>query len=214
MTGLQAGSAIAAPVMSFASGATNSMRGAAFLSGIAEAMVIDVAGRRPISASCAADFRARRIRSSKWTACVRYSACQTYCRSVSAAAASSATRFPLDRQRRLSALPEGLVFGGKTLTATDVTVGAGVARFGDTADTADTAGAVRLPRHLVRAALDTIHAKIEDAVDRIKTEAGDLPLLAVGGGEFLVPDRPAGISQVLGVPHGECGWGGDRPDRR
>jgi hypothetical protein len=90
------------------------------------------------------------------------------------------------------------VFGGKTLTATDVTVGAGVARFGDTA------GAVRLPRHLVRAALDTIHAKIEDAVDRIKTEAGDLPLLAVGGGEFLVPDRPAGISQVLGVPHGSA----------
>jgi N-methylhydantoinase A/oxoprolinase/acetone carboxylase beta subunit len=43
-TVMQAGSAIAAPVTSFASGATNSMRGAAFLSGIAEAMVIDVGG--------------------------------------------------------------------------------------------------------------------------------------------------------------------------
>ena len=36
--------AAALPVMSFASGATNSMRGAAFLSGLADAMVIDVGG--------------------------------------------------------------------------------------------------------------------------------------------------------------------------
>ncbi len=36
--------AAALPVMSFASGATNSMRGAAFLSGLTDAMVIDVGG--------------------------------------------------------------------------------------------------------------------------------------------------------------------------
>src|SRR2546428_13191294 len=36
--------AMALPVTSFASGATNSMRGAAFLSGLADAMVIDVGG--------------------------------------------------------------------------------------------------------------------------------------------------------------------------
>jgi hypothetical protein len=61
-----------------------------------------------------------------------------------------------------------------------------------------------LPRDFVRAALDAIHAKVEDAIDRMKTEAGDLPLIAVGGGGFLVPDRIAGISQVLRVPHGDC----------
>src|SRR5712672_1762452 len=43
-TVMQAGVATALPVMSFASGATNSMRGAAFLSGIADALVIDVGG--------------------------------------------------------------------------------------------------------------------------------------------------------------------------
>src|SRR5271157_3453286 len=41
-TVMAADSAAALPVMSFASGATNSMRGAAFLSGLADAMVIDV----------------------------------------------------------------------------------------------------------------------------------------------------------------------------
>jgi hypothetical protein len=40
--------------------------------------------------------------------------------------------------------------------------------------------------------------------DRMKTEAGDVTLIAVGGGAFLVPDRLAGISEVVRVPHGDC----------
>src|SRR5690348_7592236 len=43
-TMMQAETAAALPVMSFSSGATNSMRGAAFLSGLTDAMVIDVGG--------------------------------------------------------------------------------------------------------------------------------------------------------------------------
>jgi len=43
-TMMQAEMAAALPVMSFSSGATNSMRGAAFLSGLTDAMVIDVGG--------------------------------------------------------------------------------------------------------------------------------------------------------------------------
>jgi hypothetical protein len=57
---------------------------------------------------------------------------------------------------------------------------------------------------LVTAVLGAARAKIEDAVDRMKTEAGDLPLIAVGGGAFLVPGRLAGISEVIRVPHGDC----------
>jgi len=38
----------------------------------------------------------------------------------------------------------------------------------------------------------------------MKTEAGDLPLIAVGGGAFLVPRRVIGISEVIHVPHGDC----------
>src|SRR5882757_2618495 len=43
-TVMSAETALRLPVMSFASGATNSMRGAAFLSGIEDAMVVDVGG--------------------------------------------------------------------------------------------------------------------------------------------------------------------------
>jgi N-methylhydantoinase A/oxoprolinase/acetone carboxylase beta subunit len=38
----------------------------------------------------------------------------------------------------------------------------------------------------------------------MKTEAGDVPLIAVGGGAFLVPDRLAGVSEVVRVEHGDC----------
>ena len=38
-------------------------------------------------------------------------------------------------------------------------------------------------------------AKLEDAIDRMKTEAGDVPLIAVGGGAFLVPDRLPGVAR-------------------
>ena len=31
-----------------------------------------------------------------------------------------------------------------------------------------------------------------------------VPLIAVGGGAFLVPDRLAGVSEVIRVAHGDC----------
>ena len=42
---------------------------------------------------------------------------------------------------------------------------------------------------------------IAEGVDRMKTEAGDVPLLAVGGGSFLIPDQVEGCSEVIRVEH-------------
>jgi hypothetical protein len=42
---------------------------------------------------------------------------------------------------------------------------------------------------------------LEEAVDRMKTDAQDLPLIAVGGACFLLPERMPGISKVIHVPH-------------
>jgi hypothetical protein len=93
-------------------------------------------------------------------------------------------------------MQRGLVFGGGELTCTDVAVAAGLADIGDRGRVAD------LPPALVRQSIERIHATIEDAVDRVKTEARDVPVIAVGGGAFLVPDRMAGVSEVIRVPHG------------
>jgi N-methylhydantoinase A/oxoprolinase/acetone carboxylase beta subunit len=90
---------------------------------------------------------------------------------------------------------QALVFGGDVLTVTDVAVAAGLIDLGDRARVAG------LPAALVNEALARIRAMIEEGVDRMKTDAGEAPLIAVGGGSFLVPARLTGVSEVLNVPH-------------
>jgi len=90
------------------------------------------------------------------------------------------------------------VFGGATLTATDMAVAAGIVEIGDRRQVAD------IPAGLAGAVLGLAQEKLEDAIDRMKTEAGEVPLIAVGGGAFLVPDKLAGVSEVIRVPYGDC----------
>ena len=91
---------------------------------------------------------------------------------------------------------EALVFGGTTLTATDVGVAAGLLQLGDSS------GASALAASGVRWAVARCYEMIEEGVDRMKADASPLPLLAVGGGAFLVPDHVAGIGEVVRLEHG------------
>jgi N-methylhydantoinase A/oxoprolinase/acetone carboxylase beta subunit len=90
---------------------------------------------------------------------------------------------------------ESRVFDGGTLTATDVAVAAGLIALGDHRRVAD------LPADVVKTALVRMQATIEEGVDRMKTDARDEPLIAVGGGCFLVPERLPGVSEVVHVRH-------------
>jgi N-methylhydantoinase A/oxoprolinase/acetone carboxylase beta subunit len=199
-TVMAADSAVALPVMSFASGATNSMRGAAFLSGLADAMVIDVGGTSTDVGQLRRGFP-REANSVVEIGGVRTLFRMPDLLSIGLGGGSVVERDPLalgPKSVGYRLTREALVFGGDTWTATDMAVAAGIAAIGDTHAVAG------LPRDLVAAVLEQAQAKIEDAVDRMKTEAGNLPLIAVGGGAFLVPDRVAGISEVVRVPHGDC----------
>jgi N-methylhydantoinase A/oxoprolinase/acetone carboxylase beta subunit len=90
---------------------------------------------------------------------------------------------------------QALVFGGDVLTVTDVAVAAGLIDLGDRTRVA------ALPAPLIDAVLARVRAMIEEGVDRMKTDASDAPLIAVGGGSFLVPKHLAGVSEVVDVPH-------------
>jgi hypothetical protein len=68
-------------------------------------------------------------------------------------------------------------------------------------DLGDRARVATLPAALIETTLARVRGMIEEGVDRMKTEAGDVPLIAVGGGSFLVPPRLAGVSEVVNVPH-------------
>jgi len=197
---MQAEMATALPVMSFASGATNSMRGAAFLSGLSDAMVIDVGGTTTDVGQLRRGFP-REANSVVEVGGVRTLFRMPDLLSVGLGGGSLVETDPIavgPKSVGYRLISEGLVFGGDTLTATDVAVAVGVALIGDGRAVA------HLRRDLVQRALDRARATIEDSVDRMKTDSRELPLIAVGGAAFLVPHRVEGISHVIQVPYGDC----------
>jgi hypothetical protein len=92
-------------------------------------------------------------------------------------------------------MEEALVFGGETLTLTDVAVAAGRADIGDRDLVCNLSAAT------VRDVMGWVERHLSEAVDRMKTSAVGEPLLVVGGGAILTPETIAGISEILLVPN-------------
>jgi N-methylhydantoinase A/oxoprolinase/acetone carboxylase beta subunit len=90
---------------------------------------------------------------------------------------------------------KALVFGGDTLTATDIAVAAGLVSIGDPARVA------HLDHDFVDAARDRIRAMVERGIDRIKTSADPVPVVLVGGGTVLLGHELAGASQIIKPEH-------------
>jgi N-methylhydantoinase A/oxoprolinase/acetone carboxylase beta subunit len=190
--------AVAFPVRSFASGPTNSLRGAAFLSGLDNAIVVDVGGTTADVGSLVRGFprEANNV--------VHVGGVRTLFRMpdlVSIGLGGGTLCDPEDPGRIGPSsvgfrLPErARVFGGPDLTCTDIAVAAGLIDLGDRTRVAS------LTRNYVQAALERMRTMLADAVDQVKTDRSAVPLVAVGGGGFLVPDGLPGVSEVIRVPH-------------
>jgi N-methylhydantoinase A/oxoprolinase/acetone carboxylase beta subunit len=198
-TVMQAAFAEAFPVYSFSSGPTNSMRGATYLSGLQDAMVVDVGGTTTDIGHVRAGFP-REANRAVYVGGVRTLFRMPDLLSLglgggSIVDAEHGTVGPRSVGFRLTS--QARVFGGETLTATDVAVAAGLAHIGDAARVASIDLGVR-DRVLARC-----REMLVEGVDRMKIDAAPLPLLAVGGGAFLVPAELPGISEVVHVPHGD-----------
>ncbi|EJT98544.1 hypothetical protein DACRYDRAFT_57377 [Dacryopinax primogenitus] len=87
---------------------------------------------------------------------------------------------------------EALVFGGKTLTATDVAVASGRA-----ADVGDKSLVEHVLKEMVEKAQARIKSMLETTLDSMKTSAADIPVYLVGGGAILAPDHLDGVSRVV-----------------
>lgn len=199
-TVVEAAQARRLPVYSFASGATNSMRGAAYLSGMQDAMVIDVGGTTTDVGQLRNGFP-REANSVVKVGGVRTLFRMPDLLSIGLGGGSHVALDPLkvgpvSVGYRL--LRDGIAFGGSQLTTTDVAIAMGVLELGDRAKVA----------HLDKETCEKVFAEAarlaEEAIDRMKTEAGDVPLIAVGGGAFLIPDKMTGVSKVIHVQHGDC----------
>ncbi|GAA0387174.1 hydantoinase/oxoprolinase family protein [Microbispora corallina] len=187
------------PVATFASGPTNSMRGAAFLSGLETCAVVDVGGTTSDIGVLRHGFP-REATTEVSVAGIRTNFRMPDVLSLGIGGGSrvrgdagAVTVGPDSVGYRLA--EEALVFGGATLTATDVAVAAGRAAIGDP-------GAVRdLDRSLAQAALARIARDIGDAIERIRTSPEPLPVVAVGGGSILLPDEIGDSGQVHRPEH-------------
>jgi N-methylhydantoinase A/oxoprolinase/acetone carboxylase beta subunit len=189
--------AVVNPVLTIGSGPANSLRGAAFLSGVSDALVADVGGTSTDIGALVAGFPRES------SAAVEIGGIRTNFRmpDIVAIAVGGGTVIAADGdgvrvgpQSVGYALPQrALVFGGDVPTLTDAAVAAGRARVGDRAPAA---GGPDLGSGLAAA-----EALIAAAVDRAKTQRADVPLVAVGGGSFLVPDALPGVSEVVRPDH-------------
>jgi len=182
------------PVATFASGPTNSMRGAAFLSGLTDCAVVDVGGTTSDVGVLVSGFP--REASATVDICdVRTNFRMPDLISIGLGGGSlirdleSPTVGPDSVGFRLPS--RSLVFGGDTLTATDVAVAAGLTEIGDPDLVA------HLDPILVARARNAMQESLAEAVDRLKIRPEDVPLVAVGGGSFLVEQHLPGTSEVL-----------------
>ncbi|MBM6386811.1 MAG: hydantoinase/oxoprolinase family protein, partial [Paenibacillus sp.] len=82
------------------------------------------------------------------------------------------------------------IFGGDTLTTTDVAVKLGRAVWpGTNADAVDEAVCLKVDA--------VMQQSLEDAIDRMKTSADPVDVILVGGGSLLVPETLAGASRII-----------------
>ncbi|GAA3645335.1 hydantoinase/oxoprolinase family protein [Nocardioides ginsengisoli] len=204
------------PIFTIASGPTNSMRGAALLTGIEDAVVVDVGGTTadigllqsgfPRESTVALSLAG--VRSNFRIPDVLSLAIGggTIIAEDGGTVGPESVGFRITEQAR--------VFGGDTLTFSDIAVRAGADPMGDSALVAD------IPDDVVAAALKIVGDRVIHAVEKAKLSADDTPVVVVGGGgpllrvvpglESLVVPENAGIANAVGAAFAEAGGEVDR----
>lgn len=186
------------PVSTFASGPTNSMRGAALLSGLQDCAVVDIGGTTSDVGMLVNGFP-REAKSTIEVGGVRtnFRMPDVLPLGIGGGSHVRAGADPLVGPEsvgyRLTHL--GRVFGGDTLTATDIAVAGGRAEVGDARRVAD------VDPGLVRRALASIEDRIGEAVDRMKTASDAIPVVVVGGGSILLGDTLPGAARLIRPAH-------------
>lgn len=183
------------PVATFASGPTNSMRGAAFLSCVTDGVVIDVGGTTTDVGILVSGFP-REASVVVYVGGVATNFRMPDVLSLGIGGGSlvnngegEVTVGPQSVGHRIE--ERALVFGGPVLTATDIAVAGGLASIGDRA------AVEGLDRGTVNRALDRIRRDVAGAVDRMKTSADPVVAIVVGGGSILLEEDLPGVSEMI-----------------
>jgi N-methylhydantoinase A/oxoprolinase/acetone carboxylase beta subunit len=208
------------PILTFASGPTNSIRGAGFLTGCEDCVVIDVGGTTsdfgvlrgglPRESSVAVDVGGIRTNFQMPDVLALGIGGGSV---VAYDASTGATVGPQSVGHELNS--KALVFGGDTLTATDIAVAAGLIDLGDPALVAS------LDPQMVAQALTKIRDAIWEGCEQMRGGMADTPIILVGGGRILaygaVPDGvdvrlpvDGDVANAVGAAIGEVSGSIDR----
>lgn len=182
------------PVFTCSAGPTNSLRGAAFLTGLEDALVMDIGGTTTDLGFLVHGFP----RESALPRDIGGVLTNSHMPDILSIALGGGT-LVRESETGLTLGPDSvgyqlteraLVFGGTELTATDIAVRAGQARIGDPSRVSALSGA------LVGRAVSLMHERIEDAIDRMKTNSKPVPVILVGGGHILLSRPLRGTLEV------------------
>lgn len=200
------------PIKTFASGPTNSTTGAAYLAGLdrgtasdlhsdTQVLVVDVGGTTSDVCALLPSGFPRQAPNFVEVGGVRTAFAMPEVLSIGLGGGS---RVQHETGGNVSVGPESvghnltsqaMVFGGDTLTATDIVVASGAAEIGDS-------GRVQhLPSSLVTVARTQIKKLLERAVDDMKVSELPATLLLVGGGSVVQMDPLEGVSECITPPH-------------
>ena len=189
------------PIVTCSAGPTNSIRGAAFLTGLKDAIVMDIGGTTTDLGFLVRGFP-RETATAHLIGGVRTNFRMPDVLSIALGGGTrvrgsgdklslgpDSVGFELTRRAR--------VFGGKDLTTTDIAVRAGQVSIGDGSRVSS------IDDGFVNAVLDRIHAMIEDAIDQMKTSSLPVPVILVGGGNILLSRPLRGTSKVHRPEHAD-----------
>ena len=193
---IEAAEVIELPVLTFACGPTNSMRGAAFLSGLQDALVVDVGGTTTDVGEVQDGFP-RLAGTSVMVADVRTNFAMPDVISIGLGGGSIVSDNDPMSIGPISVgneLPQkAKVFGGDTLTATDLAVAAGRCKVGDTAPPSIAS---------IDKLVEILDKMVSDQVARARTSNKAIPVIAVGGGSVMMPSEVDGL-EVISPKHND-----------
>jgi len=187
------------PVLTIGSGPANSIRGAAYLSGHDNAIVVDVGGTTSDLGVVVGGFP-RESTLPREIGGVRTNFRMPDVLSVGIGGGTivdvntgrvgpESVGYRIDR--------ESLLFGGRTPTLTDAAAMADSPVAGHRLPALPAATAAAL-----KGAMSVVTDRLDAAVERLSLGRADIPLVVVGGGGFLVPDRLPSAGAVLRPDHG------------
>jgi N-methylhydantoinase A/oxoprolinase/acetone carboxylase beta subunit len=189
------------PIVTCSAGPTNSIRGAAFLTGLQDAIVMDIGGTTTDLGFLVKGFP-RETATAHLIGGVRTNFRMPDVLSI---ALGGGTRVRSSGDK-LTLGPDSvgyeltrrsLIFGGEELTTTDIAVRAGHVSLGDARRVST------LEQRLVEATLDRIHLQIEDSIDQMKTSSQPVPVILVGGGHIILSRPLRGTSKVHRPQHAD-----------